>query len=230
MIAMQSRTLCFISIVQAILGSIAASSSSAQVQDPKAFGAQQEMAADIDWPQVGNDSGGRRCSDLRQINKDNVRKLQVAWVYHTRDAGEKTTIECTPIVIGGVMYITTARTKIVALNAATGQEIWQFDPYSDHAKKWIKASGGVNRGVALVVRWPPGRRTTGFRRVIRWTPYFAGCKNWTTRSGVCEGRAARFAQRHRPRYLQDGIWPDIRADDLRGFGVSGWTGSLPSTG
>ena len=103
-----------------------------------------------------------RSSGLRQINRDNVRDLQVAWVYHTGDSGEKTTIECTPIVVDGVMYITTAQYQSCALNAATGQEIWRFDPYEATAGKWIKASGGVNRGVAF---WSDGRER-GERRIF----------------------------------------------------------------
>src|SRR5262245_45653039 len=86
--------------------------------------------ARADWPRVGNDPGGMRYSELTQINRDNVRNLKVAWVYRTRDASEKSTIECTPIVIDGVMYLTTVRTRIVALDAVTGRERWQFDPYS----------------------------------------------------------------------------------------------------
>jgi quinoprotein glucose dehydrogenase len=158
---MKTRTIIFILALSAVLGSIA-TSQSALGQDSTPVGAQLEKPAEADWPQVGADSGGRRHSALRQINKDNVQTLDVAWVYHTRDAGEKTTIECTPIVIDGLMYITTARTKIVALDAATGQEIWRFDPYEDDSKKWIKASGGVNRGVAF---WTDGR-PGGDRRVL----------------------------------------------------------------
>jgi quinoprotein glucose dehydrogenase len=103
----------------------------------------------VDWPRVNNDAGGTRYSPLSQIHAGNVRQLQVAWTYHTEDAGERTTIECTPIVIDGVMYITTARTKVAALDAATGMRLWQFDPYFGPPKPWIKASGGVNRGVAF---------------------------------------------------------------------------------
>src|SRR6266704_1800563 len=108
------------------------------------------FAQNADWPSVGNDKGGMRYAVVDQINRDNVAKLQVAWTYHTRDAGEGTTIECTPIVIDGVMYVTTVKTKVIALNAATGQEIWAFDPYAGPAPKggWQRASGGVNRGVA----------------------------------------------------------------------------------
>src|SRR5688500_4367025 len=84
-----------------------------------------------DWPNVGNDKGGSRFSPLDQINRANVAKLEVAWTYKVDDAdpAKNSTIECTPLVIDGVMYITTCRTKVVALNAATGKELWTFDPY-----------------------------------------------------------------------------------------------------
>jgi quinoprotein glucose dehydrogenase len=111
---------------------------------------------------VANDSGGTRYSPLRQIDKDNVSKLEVAWVYHTRDLKGKSPIECTPIVVEGVMYLTTATTKIVALNAATGEAIWEFTPYQDQSGSWIKASGGVNRGVAY---WSDGQ-ANGQQRIF----------------------------------------------------------------
>src|SRR6266566_7072396 len=82
------------------------------------------LAQNVDWPNVGNDKGGMRYAAINQINRDIVAKLQVAWTYHTKDAAEGTTIECTPIVIDGVMYVTTVRTRVVALDAATGREIW----------------------------------------------------------------------------------------------------------
>jgi quinoprotein glucose dehydrogenase len=102
----------------------------------------------VDWPSVGNDPGGTRFSPLDQINRDNVGRLQVAWRYRTGDAGNGTTIECTPLVMDGVMYVTTVRTKVVALDAATGKELWSHDPYAD-GKPRQRASGGVNRGVAF---------------------------------------------------------------------------------
>jgi quinoprotein glucose dehydrogenase len=117
---------------------------------------QNVRAAGYDWPVVGGDSGGLRHSSLDQINRKNVSQLQVAWTYHTGDAGKSTTIECTPIVIGGVMYVTTAASKVVALDAATGSEKWKYDPYArvvEHPQP--KASGGVNRGVAY---WSKGRQ------------------------------------------------------------------------
>src|SRR5437868_3088504 len=107
--------------------------------------------AQSDWPNVGNDKGAQRYSALSQINRTNVKKLKVAWTYHTGDAGpeNKTVIECTPIVINGVMYLTTAKVKVVALDAATGRELWKFDPFvSSPPNKIYPAGGGVNRGVA----------------------------------------------------------------------------------
>jgi quinoprotein glucose dehydrogenase len=115
-----------------------------------------------DWPNVGNDPGGMRYSTLNQINKENVSKLKVAWTYNTGDASGNSTIECTPVVVDGKAYVTTVSTKVVALDAATGKEIWKFDPYTQPFPKYSKASGGVNRGVAY---WSDGK-DGGQRRVF----------------------------------------------------------------
>jgi quinoprotein glucose dehydrogenase len=110
----------------------------------------------VGWHNVGNDKGGTRYSSLKQINRGNVRKLEIAWTYETGDAGNGTTIECTPIVVNGAMYLTTVQTKVVALNPESGKEIWKFDPFSLQPRNPIRASGNVNRGLAY---WesPTGR-------------------------------------------------------------------------
>jgi quinoprotein glucose dehydrogenase len=102
-----------------------------------------------DWGAYGGDPGHSRYSALDQITRENVRRLTVAWRYRTGDAipDALSTIECTPIVVGGTMYLTTVRTKVVALDAATGRERWAFDPYAGAPKRRV-AAGGVNRGVA----------------------------------------------------------------------------------
>src|SRR5216684_3805868 len=76
-----------------------------------------------DWPYVGHDPGAMRYSPLTQIQRNNVKDLKVAWSYRTGelDPKQKTTIECTPIVIDGTMYVTTIHSKVVALDAATGR-------------------------------------------------------------------------------------------------------------
>ena len=117
-----------------------------------------------DWISVGGDRGNSRYSRLSQITIDNVGKLKVAWVYHTGELARKTPkiIECTPIVIDGVMYITTGHLRVIALDAATGRELWQFDPFSNGNPRTPLASGGVNRGLAY---WTDGR-PDGKRRII----------------------------------------------------------------
>ncbi len=109
-----------------------------------------------DCPNVGNDKGGARYSTLNQINRGSVRNLRVAWTYRTGDSdpARNTTIECTPLVIDGVMYVTTVKSRVAALNAATGEELWRFDPYAIPTKSII-ASGGVNRGLAF---WSDGKQ------------------------------------------------------------------------
>jgi quinoprotein glucose dehydrogenase len=121
----------------------------------------------VDWPGVGNNPGCMRYSSLDQINRENVVRLKPAWTYHTGELEGRTgkTIECTPIVVEGVMYLTTAYLRVVALNAETGKELWQFDPLKDHPFELQPASGGVNRGCALWSDGVPG----GQRRIIHGT-------------------------------------------------------------
>ena len=103
-----------------------------------------------DWACVGRDPGCTRYSTLQQINRTNVAQLRVAWVYHTGELNrdEEKPIECTPVVVDGVMYLTTGHLRVVALDAATGHELWQFDPFTERPPQAPLASGGVNRGVA----------------------------------------------------------------------------------
>jgi quinoprotein glucose dehydrogenase len=120
-----------------------------------------------DWPAVGNDSGCMRYSGLDQINRENVSRLKPVWAYHTGELeGRKgKTIECTPLVVDGVMYVTTGYLRVVAIDAATGKELWQFDPLRDHPFGHEPMSGGVNRGCAY---WSDGK-TGGDRRIIHGT-------------------------------------------------------------
>ncbi|MCP5118783.1 MAG: PQQ-binding-like beta-propeller repeat protein, partial [bacterium] len=79
-----------------------------------------------EWRCYGSDQAASRYSRLSQINRDNVGTLKVAWVHHTEDASARpaTTIECTPVVVDGRMYITTAKLQVRALDAATGEVLW----------------------------------------------------------------------------------------------------------
>src|ERR1700693_962572 len=131
---------------------------------PCAFG---QSNRNVDWPRVGNDPGCMRYSELEQINRRNVAQLKPVWIYHTGELKGRTgkTIECTPIVIEGVMYVTTGYLRVVALDAATGKEFWQFDPSKDDPSPHKPMSGGVNRGCAY---WSDGR-PRGERRIVHGT-------------------------------------------------------------
>ena len=107
-----------------------------------------------EWPAYGNDGGGSRYSPLTQITRANVAQLKVAWTYHTHalDAADqnsrKSAFETTPIMVGGRLYFTTPFSEVIALNAATGAEIWKFDPHIDRARPWFRVT---SRGVATWV-------------------------------------------------------------------------------
>ncbi len=79
------------------------------------------------WKAFGGGPGNIHYSSLKQINRKNVGQLKVAWTYESGDATEKSDIQCNPIVVDGVMYVTTSKLRVVALDAATGKEIWSYD-------------------------------------------------------------------------------------------------------
>ena len=102
--------------------------------------------AGVDWDVYLGDKASTQFSSLDQINRKNVMGLQVAWSYHSGDAGSNnlSQIQCNPLIKDGVLYGTTPRLKLVALDAATGEEHWRFDPFADSARV---SSLGVNRGL-----------------------------------------------------------------------------------
>jgi quinoprotein glucose dehydrogenase len=88
-----------------------------------------------DWPRSQGDASGSRYSTLEQINKSNVTSLLPAWTYHSNDG--KANIQCTPIIVDGMLYAPTAGNNIVALNAATGAEVWRFAPGGHPAERGL---------------------------------------------------------------------------------------------
>jgi quinoprotein glucose dehydrogenase len=82
----------------------------------------------VDWPVYGGTTDNTHYSTLAQITPANVAKLQVAWTYDTRDAWKGSEMQSNPIVIDGILYATSPKVRVFALDAATGKEIWSFDP------------------------------------------------------------------------------------------------------
>ncbi len=82
----------------------------------------------LEWRAYGGGPENTRYSALRQINRANVNRLQVAWIYDTGDVFDGSEMQCNPIVVGGVLYATSPKLRVFALDAATGKERWSFDP------------------------------------------------------------------------------------------------------
>ena len=110
-----------------------------------------------EWPHYGGDLAARKYSALDQINRDNVGRLQVTWTYHTGDVSDgsqypvRSAFECTPLAVDGVLYLTTPFGRAIALEAATGKELWAFDPKLDKHRPYNLF---INRGPAY---WSRGK-------------------------------------------------------------------------
>src|SRR4051812_12691099 len=109
----------------ALLGTIgfAGAQTTAGMVDDKRMLAANDQTDENNWINFGQDYRNQRFSALTQINRDNVGKLQVAWVYQMGSLGS-TQVE--PSVVDGVMYFTSANNDVIAANAATGEEIWRY--------------------------------------------------------------------------------------------------------
>lgn len=123
--------------------------------------------AEGDWPNYGRTPGGDRHSPLARIHRDNVATLTLAWEYRTGEAavetGNPTALETTPLVIDGVMYISTPLGKVVALDPVTGKPRWSRDFQVKHKRYF---GDWVTRGVSYWRDADPKRRGACSRRVI----------------------------------------------------------------
>lgn len=147
-IAHRCVTLTFVTLLGACQQQLPSSSASA----PRAFAnvddarlSRAESDAD-DWLSYGRTYSEQRFSPLAQINADNVGQLELAW-FHDLDTNRGQ--EATPIVVDGVMYTSTAWSKVVALDAASGQALWTYDPQVPGATAIKACCDVVNRGVAV---------------------------------------------------------------------------------
>src|SRR5689334_9004466 len=98
------------------------------------------------WMSYGRDYAEQRFSPLKSINTDTVRNLGLAWYgdFDTRRGQEST-----PIVVDGVIYVTTAWSKVYAYEAKTGKQLWQFDPKVPGEWAVNACCDVVNRGAAV---------------------------------------------------------------------------------
>lgn len=120
----------------------AASSNTANVSSSRLAQAGSEPDQ---WMTYGGNYEEQRYSALKQITKDNINQLGLVW-YADYDTNLQQ--EGTPLYIDGVIYISTAWSKLYAYDAATGQELWKYDPEVPGAWAVNVCCGLVNRGIA----------------------------------------------------------------------------------
>ncbi|MGH9497681.1 MAG: PQQ-dependent dehydrogenase, methanol/ethanol family [Terriglobales bacterium] len=99
-----------------------------------------------DWLTYGRTYTEQRFSPLKKITGQNVSQLGLAWFY---DLDTRRGQEATPLVVNGVMYFTSAWSKVFALNAATGDPLWSYDPKVPGESAVNACCDVVNRGVAI---------------------------------------------------------------------------------
>jgi quinoprotein glucose dehydrogenase len=107
------------------------------------------------WREYGGSADGAQYSALNQINRSNVARLQVAWTYRTGDANK---YAFNPLVIDGTMYVLAKNNSIVALDAATGKEIWTHptDPtntlITNRGLNYWQSADGSDRRLLFAMR------------------------------------------------------------------------------
>ncbi|HEY2824743.1 MAG TPA: PQQ-binding-like beta-propeller repeat protein, partial [Gemmatimonadales bacterium] len=90
----------------------------------------------VNWPVYGGDQNGSHYSTLRQITPQNVAQLQLAWQYDSHDEFAGSEMQSNPIVVDGVLFATSPKQRLFALDAETGKELWSFDPSRGRAGRF----------------------------------------------------------------------------------------------
>jgi len=114
------------------------------------------------WEVYGGSKEAIHYSSLKEIDTMNVQRLQVAWVYHSGDADTllHSQIQCNPIIIDGILYGVTPKIKVFALDAATGEQKWMFDPVkaissdTSSSSRLLQKFSNISRGVTY---WSDGK-------------------------------------------------------------------------
>jgi quinoprotein glucose dehydrogenase len=99
-----------------------------------------------DWPLYAGGPESTRYSPLKQITPANVGSLAVAWSYDTGDAFKGSEMQCQPVVAHGVLYASSPKLRVFALDAATGALKWSFDPFEgSKTSRWTRIRGLMYR-------------------------------------------------------------------------------------
>src|ERR1700681_612896 len=136
-----------------------------------------KMAPTRDFPLAGGSYSNQRYSALNQINGSTIGKLGGVWSMRVEERGRGGTLDGTPIVVDGVMYVTTGTRNVLAIDVKTGEVRWRYRPESEEGKT------GANKGVVvadgkvifgrrdnllIALDHTAGRILFGSARLLRW--------------------------------------------------------------
>ena len=115
----------------------------------------QERGAAIEWPYVGAEQAQTKYSAVAEITAANVGELEIVWQWRPNErplvkyGTRPGPFQATPIMVGNVLYLSTMYTRVVALDAETGAELWSFDPRAyEGGPKGVGPRGFKHRGIA----------------------------------------------------------------------------------
>lgn len=156
----------------------------------------QYGAPDGEWHTWGGDHGFTRYSNLSQIDASNVHDLQLVWRWRALPLGERPDInmKATPLMVDGMLYVPSGQHQVVALDPATGEEIWRYTP--EPASVADRGLGLGSRGLAL---WGEGDEQRLFHNTLdgRLLAIDAGT-----------GQAVREFGNNGTVMLREGLYPD----------------------
>src|SRR5260370_27551452 len=137
--------------VLAVIALVSGVGTLAQAQGPSAPKGSGGQARLEEWRYWGASPEGVRYSPLAQIDRGNVTRLQPAWTYDTGEIalgrGQpdfKANFATTPLVVAGVLYLSTPSSRVIALDPESGREIWLFDPQAGKAVREFTAHRRVS--------------------------------------------------------------------------------------
>ena len=183
----------------------------AQVDGARIINANSEPG---NWMSHGRTYDEQRHSPLDQISRDNVSELGLAWQYKL-DVDRAT--EVTPVVVDGVMYVTSAFSIVTALDPVTGEQLWKFDPEVDRAKGRDGCCDVPNRGVAV---WKGRVYLGAFDGRLIALDAATGQKQWEVDTIIDKGRS--YTITGAPRIIKDKV---IIGNGGAEFGVRGYVGA-----
>lgn len=123
----------------------------------------QYGAPDGEWHTWGGDAGFTRYTALDQINAGNVSQLQLAWRWQALPLGRRqdSNLKATPLMVDGVLYVPSGQHQVVALDPATGRQLWRFDPDPPTVD-----DRGLGLGSRALAVWQSGAETRLFHNTL----------------------------------------------------------------